>query len=169
MSTRSAIITGALAITILVATGAGAQQDLNFTSPGGQSLPLSALRGKVTVLLFSGVQDPQCRDGIKAMENLTERFRGKPVQVYWVSVNAASEATDEQLKSPCGVRTTVPVLRDGTQAAFKRFSGKRAQLPTLVVLDAQGNAFGQPRGGFNPNSDLVNDLATTIDNLLQRK
>jgi len=144
-------------------------QDLSFSAPGGQMVTLSGMRGKVTVLLFSGVQDPQCRDGLKALEALSDRFRGKPVLVYWVSVNSVTEATNDQLKSPCGVNTSVPVLRDGTQAAFKRFSGKRAQLPTVVVLDTQGNPYGQPRGGFNPNSDFVNDLASIIDGLLQRK
>jgi hypothetical protein len=42
-------------------------------------------------------------------------------------------------------------------------------LPTIVVLDQKGEVYGQPRGGFNPNSDFVNDLAAAIDNLLNRK
>ena len=168
MLTRLKAITVSFAFLTFVAEAAGAQE-LSFSAPAGQIVALSGMRGKVTVLLFSGVQDPQCRDGLKALENLADRFRGKPVQVYWVSVNAMSEASNDQLKSPCGVNTSVPVLRDGTQAAFKRFSGKRAQLPTVVVLDTQGNPFGQPRGGFNPNSDFVNDLASIIDGLLQRK
>jgi hypothetical protein len=60
------------------------------------------------------------------------------------------------------------VLRDQNQAAFKRFSGKRAQLPTIVVLNPQGEPHGQPRGGFNPNSDFINDLAAMIDSLLSK-
>ncbi|HSB08950.1 MAG TPA: TlpA disulfide reductase family protein [Blastocatellia bacterium] len=167
MLTRLKAMTVGLAV--LVSVGATAvAQDLSFSAPSGQIVTLSSMHGKVTVLLFSGVQDPQCRDALKALEALADRFRGKPVQVYWVSVNAMSEASNDQLKTPCGVNTSVPVLRDGTQAAFKRFSGKRAQLPTVVVLDAQGNPFGQPRGGFNPNSDFVNDLASIIDSLLRR-
>jgi hypothetical protein len=59
-------------------------------------------------------------------------------------------------------------LRDAGGSALKRFSGKSAQLPTVVVLDRQGNASGSPRGGFNPNSDFVNDLSSTIDGLLKR-
>jgi hypothetical protein len=126
---------------------------------------LSSLRGNVVVLLFSGVQDPQRRDGLKALESLAERYAGKNVKVYWVSVNPANEVTNDQLKS---ISNTIPVLRDTNQAAFKRFSGKVAQLPTVVVLDRQGSPVGQPRGGFNPNADLVNDLASIIDGLLQR-
>ncbi len=150
----------------LVAT-AGAQQDFSFATSSGQTVPISSMRGKVLVLLFSGVQDPQRREGLKALASVAERYHGKDVKVCWVSVNSPSELTDEQLKSMGDTATSVMVLRDSNQAAFKRFSGKLAQLPTVVVLDRQGNPVGQPRGGFNPNSDFINDLASTIDGLLK--
>lgn len=146
---------------------AGAPQDFSFTTSSGQTVPISSMRGKVIVLLFSGVQDPQRREGLKALTSLAERYQGKDVKVCWISVNSPSELTDEQLKAAGGTAKSVMVLRDANQAAFKRFSEKRAQLPTVVILDRQGNPVGQPRGGFNPNSDFINDLATTIDGLLR--
>lgn len=167
MSIKSKAIIAAIAIISWVAASASAQQDATFTTASGQTVTLSSLRENVAVLLFSGVQDPQCREGLKALKALAERYEHKDVKIYWVSVNPPSEMTNDQLKSPCGVKTEVPVLRDSGGAALKRFSGKRAQLPTLVVLDRQGNPSGQPRGGFNPNSDFINDLASTIDGLLQ--
>jgi hypothetical protein len=123
------------------------------------------MRGNVVVLLFSGVQDPQRREGLKALGSLAERYQGKNVKIYWVSVNAPSEMSNDQLES---ISKSVAVLRDPGQTAFKRLSGKVAQLPTIVVLDRQGNPFGQPRGGINSNSDILNDLSSTIDGLLQR-
>jgi peroxiredoxin len=150
----------------LVAT-AGAQQDFTLTTAGGQTVPISSMRGKVLVLLFSGVQDPQRREALKALASLAERYQGKDVKVCWVSVNSSSELTDEQLKSAGATAPSVMVLRDTNQAAFKRFSGKLAQLPTVVVLDRQGNPVGQPRGGFNPNSDFINDMSSTIDGVLR--
>lgn len=153
-------------LSCLVAT-AVAQQDFSFTTSSGQIVPISSMRGKVLVLLFSGVQDPQRREGLKALASLGDRYQGKDVKVCWVSVNSPSELTDEQLKSMGGTATSVMVLRDTNQAAFKRFSGKLAQLPTVVILDREGNPVGQPRGGFNPNSDFINDLASTIDGLLK--
>jgi peroxiredoxin len=158
----AAIVVAGLSVT------AGAQQDASFVTPDGQAVTLSGLRGKVVVLLFGGVQDPQCRDEFKALESLAERYQGKDVQVYWVSVNPASEVSNAQLKNPCGPVSSVVVLRDQNQAAFKRYSGKRAQLPTIVVLNQKGEAQGQPRGGFNPNSDFINDLAAMIDSLLSK-
>lgn len=154
----------AFAITACAGVTASAQ-DYSFSTPGGQTVTLSSLRGNVVVLLFSGVQDPQRRDGLKALASLTERFQGKNVRVFWVSVNSPGEFSNDQLQR---VSNAVPVLRDTNQAAFKHFSGKVAQLPTIVVLDRQGNPFGQPRGGINPNSDFINDLAGIIDGLLQR-
>jgi peroxiredoxin len=154
------------AIAIIACVGISARaQDSSFSTPGGQTVTLSSLRGNVVVLLFSGVQDPQRREGLKALASLSERYQGKNVKVYWVSVNSVSDLTNDQLKN---VSTSVPVLRDTNQAAFKRFSGKVAQLPTIVVIDQQGNPFGQPRGGINPNSDFINDLGSIIDRLLQR-
>lgn len=154
------------ALSCLAAT-TGAQQDFSFTTSSGQTAPISSMRGKVVVLLFSGVQDPQRREGLKALSSLADRYQGKDVKVCWVTVNPPGELTDEQLKSAASTAASVTVLRDTNQAAFKRFSGKLAQLPTVVILDRQGNPVGQARGGFNPNSDFINDLASTIDGLLR--
>ena len=165
MLTGLKAMTAHLAIIACIGVTASAQ-DHSFSTPEGQTVTLSSLRGNVVVLLFSGVQDPQRRDGLKALSSLAERYRDKNVKVYWVSVNPVSEVTNDQLRN---VSTSVPVLRDTNQAAFKRFSGKVAQLPTIVVLDRQGNPFGQPRGGINPNSDFINDLGSVIDGLLERQ
>jgi peroxiredoxin len=145
------------------------QPDLTFTTPDGRSVLLSSLRGKVVVLLFAGVQDPQCRDEFKALESLSERYRGKNVNIYWVSINPPSVVSDQQLKNPCGPAGSVAILRDPNQVAFKRFSSSVAQLPTLVIIDQRGQLYGQPRGGFNSNADFVNDLASIIDSLLTQK
>jgi peroxiredoxin len=167
MKIRFTGITAGLMVMACIAQTAHAQ-DFSFSTPSGQTLTLSSLRGNVVVLLFSGVQDPQRRDGLKALESLADRFQGKNVKICWVSVNPTTQMTDDQLKAITSAAPSVSVLRDANQAAFKKFSGKVAQLPTIVVLDRQGSPFGQPRGGFNPNSDFINDLASIADGLLQR-
>lgn len=155
------------AILLCLATGALAQQDFSFTTSSGQSVSVSSMRGKVALLLFSGTQDPQRREGLKALESLAQRYKGKSVTICWISVNLPTEMTDAQLTTIGASAPSVTILRDTNQAAFKRFSGKLAQLPTVVVLDTQGSAVGQPRGGFNPNSDFINELASSIDGLLK--
>jgi peroxiredoxin len=159
-------ILSAIALTTILTMTASAQQGFTLTALDGQSVSLAAQRGKVVVLLFSGVQDPQCHDAVQALSSLAERYQGKPVSIYLVSVNSPNEASDAQLKQACGSVGSVIMARDANQAAFKQYSGKRPQLPTVVVLNKQGQVQGQPRGGFNPNSDFVNDLAAIIDSQL---
>ncbi|MFL6216871.1 MAG: peroxiredoxin family protein [Blastocatellia bacterium] len=166
MTRRFTAILAALALMIALTAPASAQQDFTLTTLEGQSVSLAGLRGKVVVLLFSGVQDPQCHDAAQALASLAERYQGKPVSIYLVSVNSPGDASDASLKQACGPLGSVILARDSNQAAFKQLTGKRPQLPTVVVLNKQGQAQGQPRGGFNPNSDFVNDLAAIIDSQL---
>jgi peroxiredoxin len=165
---KYAAILSAIALAAIFTTTASAQQDFTLTTSDGQSLSLASQRGKVVVLLFSGAQDPQCHDAVQALASLAERYQGKPVSLYLVSVNSPAEASDDQLKQACGPLGTVVMARDPNRSAFKQFSGKRPQLPTVAVLNKQGQAQGQPRGGFNPNSDFLNDLAAIIDSALAR-
>lgn len=159
--------TAAMLLSILLSFPAAAQQDFTFTTPDGEAVTLSSLRGRVVVMLFGGIQDPQCRDELKALGSLAERYRGKNLSVLWISIDSVSEASNDRLKNPCGPAASVTILRDQNRAAFRRFSGRVAQLPTIVVLNQQGEAQGQPRGGFNPNSELVNDIAAVVDRLLK--
>ena len=158
----------AFAFIAMAAATSAAQTDFSFTTLGGQTVSPESQRGKVVILLFSGVQDPQCRDSMRALAALADRYQGKDVRVYWVSINSVAEANDSQLQKTCGPSGSVVLARDQNQAAFKRFAGKNGQLPTVVVLNKQGQLQGQARGGFNPNSDFVNDLASIVDGLLSK-
>lgn len=166
MANKMKALIACAAIIACMTAGVSAQQDLTFQTLSGQAVSLSSLRGKVVVLMFSGTQDPQCRDEIKALQSLSERYQGQPVSIYWISINSPAEASEQQIRTTCGTASSVPVLRDANRAAFRAFKG--TELPTLVVLDQQGQAHGRPLGGFNPNSDFVNDLAATIGGLLKK-
>jgi len=144
-------------------------QDTAFITPAGQQMTVSSMQGKVAVMIFSGTQDPQCGDEFKVLNNLGERYNGKPVIFCWVSINPASAVTNDRLKAPCGPVGSVIVLRDPSQAAFKRFSKNQAQVPTVIILDQKGQVQGEPIGGFNPDSDFVNTLGGIIDSLLAKQ
>jgi hypothetical protein len=125
------------------------------------------MQGNVVVLVFASTQDPQCREEFKALTELTKRYVGKPVRIYWVSVDPPTVAND-RLKAPCGDAGSVTVIRDTNRAAFKRFSSRVPQLPTIVVLNQQGQVSKPARGGFNPDSDFVNDTASVINSILSQ-
>src|ERR1700754_2449791 len=97
MSRKLKAIISAIALTAILSIPASAQQDFTFTTLDGQSVSLASQRGKAVVLLFSGVQDPQCRDAVQALGSLAERYQGKPVSIYLISVNSPGEASNAQL------------------------------------------------------------------------
>jgi AhpC/TSA family len=166
---KSRLFSIIVGLSILAGTSAATSaQDFSFSTPEGQAIPLSSFRGNVVVLLFSSVKDPQRREGLKALQELAERQQGRNVKICWVSINNETEMPNDLLRNVSSTAKSVSVLRDGNQAAFKKLCGKVAQLPTVVVLDRQGSPFGEPRGGFNPNSDFINDLSSMIDGGLRR-
>jgi len=166
-SIRNSITVSIIAACFLVSTALG--QDLAFSTPGGQQVTLSSMQGKVVIMFFSGTQDPQCREEFKALNNLAERYAGKPVAFYWVAINPVTAVSNDRLKAPCGPVGSVVVLRDPAQAAFKRFSKSQSQIPTVVVLDQNGAMHGEPFAGFNPDSDFVNTLAGIVVSLLAQQ
>jgi len=167
LSIRKSIVVSIVAVCLLVSPALS--QDLAFTTPAGQQVTLSSMQGKVVVMFFSGIQDPQCRDEFKVLNNLAERYAGKPVAFYWVAINPLNSASNDRLKAPCGPVGSVIVLRDPAQAAFKRFSKNQSQIPTVVILDQKGALRCDPFAGFNPDSDFVNTLAGIVDSLLAQQ
>ncbi|MEW6126401.1 MAG: TlpA disulfide reductase family protein [Acidobacteriota bacterium] len=163
MNRISKTIITSLMIAALVSL-TNAQQNAVFTTPAGETISLSTLRGQVVVLVFGGVSDPQCREEFKALQTLADKYANSKVAVFWVSIDAPASVSDAELKAPCGPAGSVKVVRDASRAAFKQFGGK--QLPTIVILDKAGNVAGQPRGGFNPNAAFINSISDLIDGLL---
>jgi hypothetical protein len=56
------------------------------------------------------------------------------------------------------------VLRDPDGAVSKKFGVD--QLPSIVILDKQGNMSDGPIGGLDPNGNLAAQLASRLDKLL---
>jgi peroxiredoxin len=162
-------IFAALAVIAGLWLSVSAQQDSTFSTASGGKLNLSSLRGKVVVLVFSSVQDPQCRDEFKALDFLIDKYRDAEVALYWVSIRAANPMSSDQLTAACGSPGSVPLLGDPNQAAFRRFGSKVPRVPTVIILNKQGQMSGQPRGGFSPDPDFVDNLSATIDALLAAK
>jgi hypothetical protein len=144
------------------AINASAQQGgAAFITTTGETLTTMDLRGKVVVMVFSAVNDPQCRDEFKMLQTLSDRYsRSNKVELFWVS----TDAVDGQWKTPCGSTGGIKVVRDPNRAAFRQFGAR--QLPTIVILNPQGGVVGGARGGFSPNANFTSDLASAIDALL---
>lgn len=163
------LIFASLAIAAVAATVAPAQTvSGQFRDSSGRAVGVDQLRGRVVVLFFGGTIDPQSPEELPVIQRLASRYAGRGVDVYWVSLDEAS-VSDAQLASYAAkYGYSGGILRDPSGAVLKTVAtGRRAQLPTVVVLDPSGAIVGRPMGGFDPQSDHVNRIAAVIDPLLQ--
>ena len=111
-----------LALAACLAATAVAQQDLTFTTPDGQRVTLSGMRGKVTLLVFSSVEDPQCRDLFKALQSLSERYSGKDVNITWSAWTRRARSRT----TGCGTPAALPVRSSSCATRTGRRSSSSA-------------------------------------------
>ena len=58
----------------------------------------------------------------------------------------------------------VTVLRDPDGVASKKFGIDK--LPSIIIIDKQGNAVGEPIKGLDPDGNLAGQLAARLDKIL---
>jgi len=144
--------------------------DFSLRSIDGQTVTSNSLRGEVVVLAFGASWLPLSRTQLQGVRKLADEYSDRGLVVYWVSTesdNSKSKnyASDEQLRSfaqKYGLKVTV--LRDPDGAVSKKFGID--QLPSIVILDKEGNISGGPIGGLDPNGNLAGQLASRLDKLL---
>ena len=153
----------------------GAAPELKFslrTTEGGE-ISSEMLRGDVVVLAFGATWLPISRDQVQKVQELADEFGARNVRVYWVSTDSLSPksrnyATDAQLRAFAkknGLK--VAVLRDPDGALLKQTGAD--QLPSVVVLDRQGNVSGSPIGGLDPDVSLVKQLGQRLEDLIRNR
>ena len=111
---------------------------------------------------------PLTRTQMEGLKKLADQYAGRGVAVYWVSTESESPksknyASDDQLRE-LARKYKLTVLRDPDGAVSKRLGVD--QLPSVVILDKQGNVSGEAIGGMDPNSGLPTQLAARLDKLL---
>ena len=157
---------------ILISSTAHAAQSshLVFRTANGQTVNLADEK-KVAVLAFSATWAPLAAKELPALQTFAESFAGRNVSVYWVSINSSKQgaktyASDADLTAFAtrnGSKLTI--LRDPEQSAYKSFG--LSVLPTIVVLDREGEV-ALKHVGFDPDrTDPLNDVAKVIDRLLK--
>jgi len=164
-----------IALVLTVALPAFAQTE-SMRTLDGKRVALGDLSGQVVVLAFGGVLDPQSPEELPVLQRLADRYSSRGVQVIWVSLDpdkagASGAVADADLASFAtrnGFRGTV--LRDPSSAVFKTIgaTGRRAQVPTFVVLGSNGSVAAPPIGGFDREADALNRIASVLDKVLPR-
>jgi peroxiredoxin len=144
--------------------------DFSLRSIVGQTFTSNSQRGEVVVLAFGASWLPLSRAQLQGVRKLADEYSDRGVVVYWVSTESADPksknyASDEQLRGfsqKYGLKVTV--LRDPDGAISKKFGID--QLPSIVILDKEGNVSGAPIGGLDPQGNLAAQLAPRLDKLL---
>lgn len=159
-------------LTVLLSCVAFAQNraDFSLRSIDGQTVTSDSLRGEVVVLAFGASWLPLSKTQLQGVRKLADEYSKRGVVVYWVSTESNDAksrnfASDEQLKAfsqKYGLNVTV--LRDPDGAVSKRLGVD--QLPSIVILDKEGNVSGAPIGGLDPLGNLAAQLAPRLDKLL---
>lgn len=144
--------------------------DFSLRSIDGQTVTSDSLRGEVVVLAFGASWLPLSKAQLQGVRKLADEYSQRGVVVYWVSTESddpksKNHASDQQLRSfaqKYGLNVTV--LRDPAGPVSKKFGVD--QLPSIVILDKEGNIAGAPIGGLDPQGNLAAQLAPRLDKLL---
>ena len=144
--------------------------DFSLRSIDGQTVTTESLRGEIVVLAFGASWLPLSKTQLQGVRKLADDYSNRGVVVYWVSTESDDPksknfASDEQLRGfsqKYGLKVTV--LRDHDGVVSKKFGVD--QLPSIVILDKEGNMSGGPIGGLDPSGNLAGQLASRLDKLL---
>jgi peroxiredoxin len=144
--------------------------DFSLRSIDGQTVTSDSLRGEVVVLAFGASWLPLSKAQLEGVRKLADQYSDRGVVVYWVSTesedpkskNFASDAQLRAFAQKYGLKVTV--LRDPDRGVSKKFGVD--QLPSIVILDKEGNMADGPIGGLDPQGNLAGQLASRLNKLL---
>lgn len=134
---------------------------------GGGIVSLESLRGQVVVASFGATWCPPCREELPALQALAEKYRDRPVKVYWISVDDADVPDEVIADFARDAGLSVPVLRDKEASAYSQFGEEG--VPLLVVINQEGRLVGPPRVGFPDRDIFLDELPKIIDPLLEKE
>ena len=149
---------------------AGGPVDFSLKSIDGQTVTSDSLRGEVVVLAFGASWLPLSKTQLQGIRKFADEYSSRGVVVYWVSTESEdpkskNHASDEQLRGfaqKYGLKVTV--LRDPDGVMSKKMGVD--QLPSIIIIDKQGNIVGGPIGGLDPGGNLSTQLASKLDRIL---
>lgn len=174
LTKRTRLLAG-LTVTVLVCVAFGQNRSVgpvqfSMRSIDGQTVTSDSLRGEVVVLAVGASWLPLSRAQLQGVRKFADEYSNRGVVVYWVSTESQDEksknyASDEQLRAfaqKYGLKVTV--LRDPDGVVSKRMGVD--QVPSIVIIDKQGNIVGEPIGGIDPTGNLAGQLASRLDKIL---
>jgi peroxiredoxin len=146
--------------------------EFSLRSIDGQTVSASDVRGQVVVLAVGASWLPLTRKQVQGVRKLANDYSAHGVIVYWVSTDSEKPgsrnyASDDQLRAFARkYELNLTILRDPDGKVAKQFGVD--QVPAVVILDKNGEVYGEPINGLDPEGDLSEKLAPTLDKILGR-
>jgi peroxiredoxin len=133
----------------------------------GKIVDLSNERGSVVLVSFGATWCAPCTTELRALNEVLNEYRGKPVKFFWVSVERTEQVSNGELKRYARERKLVfPVLRDTGQMVFLQFAD-RVRLPMIVMLKKDGKVAGPATFGVkSPPENYKADIRAQLNKLL---
>ena len=128
--------------------------ELTFEDLDGQSISMSDLKGKVTLINFWATWCLPCREEIPAFVALQERYRD---QLQIIGISADEGPVDEVRQFALEHKVNYPIVMQ-TPELTRSFPGVFA-LPTTFVVDPDGNTVQKHIGLISP---VIYELETRV-------
>ena len=141
--------------------------EFSLQSIDGENVTSQGVRGEVVVLAFGASWLPLSRNQMEGVKKLADQYAGRGVAVYWVSVDSENVksknfVSNDQLRD-LAHKYKVTILRDPDGALSRKMGVD--QVPSIVILDKQGNIAGSI-GGMDPSANLTTQLSARLDKIL---
>ena len=146
----------------------GNQQPVEFSlqTLDGQLVTSNHMHGKITVILFGCKGLPLMKESLAQIQRVADKHPKINVYVVLTNSNRPKDGTfvsEAELQTAIGASNLrVPVLRDPNGDQLFKKLGLRV-LPSLIILNRQGELAAAAREGFDPTVNLASQLTLEIE------
>lgn len=134
----------------------GHVKDFVLETPGGKPISFSSFTGKYVLLDFWASWCWPCRKSFPSMRKLKEQYRGKPFEIYSISIDEDKEAWLQAVKEE---NNPWAQAWDGDKIANRFFAV--TSIPATFLIDPSGKIVAKEIG-FDPSK------SSTIDKYLEK-
>ena len=146
-----------------------ADYTISLRGTDGRTYDLSQMRGQVVLASFGAMWCVPCKDELRALEELKNDYKGKPVKFFWISIEAENEASDKELINFArSIKFTFPILRDTTRWTYAKFS-TRQRIPLVVFFDKDGRFVAPAHAGMSTRDNYRKMVRGVLDRLLENQ
>ena len=132
----------------------------------GKTYDISQMRGSVVLVSFGATWCQPCAKELRALEELKDEYRDKPVKFLWIDIQGENEISDGKLRDFAkSLGLTFPVLRDPTKFTFGQFT-ERVRIPLVVFFDKAGNFVAPKHVGMSTPEEYKTRMRSRLDQLL---